>query len=267
MKKIKIYILASILLIQSSFIHSMEPIEKEQPKKQAVSRHDRGEAIRRTLYQMIDKLPLLNNLQPNVRYNQILRYFETYRQNFQAINAILETQKALKFNPGVNIAQIIKNKGLGCYFYEMARANNQTHTMQWLLDNNLCTQDSRFFTQMFNLSLGRLPHAFDLLGTPQIRPEEAEFWLSLGAQINAQDGHGVTSLMRRARIEGTDEITQLEFLLSHGADPNLQDKDGNTALHYAAKNTPKKAQLLKYGANPEIRNKAGKTAQDLLLEN
>jgi ankyrin repeat protein len=53
-----------------------------------------------------------------------------------------------------------------------------------------------------------------------------------GANMNAQDNRGCTTLMRGAYI-GYPEL--VKYLLEHGADKEILDNEGNKAIHYVRK--------------------------------
>lgn len=61
-------------------------------------------------------------------------------------------------------------------------------------------------------------------------PEQIEKFLMKGADINARDVFGRTSLMIASENGETDVV---KFLLESGADVNVKDDNGNTALSYA----------------------------------
>jgi len=60
-----------------------------------------------------------------------------------------------------------------------------------------------------------------------------ELLLRNGANINAKNKYGTTSLMRAAWF-GYVKVVQV--FLMHGADTNIRDDDGETALNQAAQN-------------------------------
>ncbi len=75
----------------------------------------------------------------------------------------------------------------------------------------------------------------------------AQFLLNSGADINAQDVSGYTSLMRRVYEKGG---SVLEFLLARGADPKIKNKQGETALDIARRyNLPNIVALLEKAEN------------------
>ena len=79
-----------------------------------------------------------------------------------------------------------------------------------------------------------------------------QYLVSEGAPVNAQDRHGVTSLMYGC-CEKQLEI--VSFLLNHGADPNIYDKKKSTALHLACSKQWKAGVelLLAHGADHSLR--------------
>ena len=72
-----------------------------------------------------------------------------------------------------------------------------------------------------------------LMGTAYPRAiESAKILLARGAEVDAQDSHGLTPLMRAAWYSNNTEMIKL--LLRHGAKTELQNDEGKTALMYAA---------------------------------
>ncbi|MDQ2688565.1 MAG: ankyrin repeat domain-containing protein [Armatimonadota bacterium] len=71
----------------------------------------------------------------------------------------------------------------------------------------------------------------DALSGGTFTPALMTLLLTHGADVNAQDAHGVTPLMVAASLPGADAVA---FLLTHGADIKAADSDGWTALHHAA---------------------------------
>ncbi|EAY16911.1 hypothetical protein TVAG_150620 [Trichomonas vaginalis G3] len=57
-----------------------------------------------------------------------------------------------------------------------------------------------------------------------------EYFLGLGADINAKSRYGATAL-HAAAVKNSKEMVQ--YLISLGADVTLKDKDGSTPLHFA----------------------------------
>ena len=72
----------------------------------------------------------------------------------------------------------------------------------------------------------KLPHAINF----------AERLISAGAQLNAQEEHGLTALHWAAMDNNTQAA---RLLLTHGAEPNKLDDNKLTPLHYARKNKAK----------------------------
>ncbi len=86
-----------------------------------------------------------------------------------------------------------------------------------------------------------------------------------GANVNAADNAGITSLMQACAGVAPQVV---EELIRAGASVNATDKSGMTALMYAAfKGDAESAQvLLKNGAKRDIKNASGKTALDYALQ-
>jgi len=98
--------------------------------------------------------------------------------------------------------------------------------------------------------------------------------VSQGADVNAADNDGGTSLMWVAQGDGNVNLECVKFLVSKGAKVDVQDKDGTTALMNIASGMPIYSDgkawnsgridcakyLLSKGANLSLRNKDGKTA-------
>ncbi|EAY13430.1 hypothetical protein TVAG_205980 [Trichomonas vaginalis G3] len=80
-----------------------------------------------------------------------------------------------------------------------------------------------------NFSLNHIDECFYYSTTFNI-PPLWEYFLSLGANINAKFEDGFTALYNASR---NDEKETVEFLLSHGANPDEEDLIGDTALLYA----------------------------------
>jgi len=114
--------------------------------------------------------------------------------------------------------------------------------------------------------------------------------LTLGADVNAQDIHGVTALQRLFLVQlissnknkyasHNDKETMLlaasSVLLEHGADPTLQDMSGKTVLHVLGlfKLTDENQEtvvaivkkLLEYNADPVAKDKNGETPLHVLV--
>ena len=58
----------------------------------------------------------------------------------------------------------------------------------------------------------------------------AKYLVSCGADVNAKDYSGITSLMRACEVNNKDTVT---FLISQGADVNAKQRNGSTALSLA----------------------------------
>ena len=89
--------------------------------------------------------------------------------------------------------------------------------------------------------------------------------LKNGAEANAQDRNGKTSLMFAADRGNKD----IAALLSKNGDIDAQDTNGWTALMYAARkySTATMQALKKAGANVNLKNKDGKNAEMIAAEN
>jgi ankyrin repeat protein len=90
--------------------------------------------------------------------------------------------------------------------------------------------------------------------------------------VNLANRFGETAMMHIcARDFEVVENIQIS-LLEQGADVSAADRNGDTALHYAARNSDKKAakslcdMLLEFGANANAVNNAKKTALDIATE-
>jgi ankyrin repeat protein len=75
-----------------------------------------------------------------------------------------------------------------------------------------------------------------------------------------------TLLFVACSFPGTDNA--LDFLLNHGADVNAVDSSGSTSLHRHIKNNNISLEtiekLLRHGADPRIKNNSGQTPSDLI---
>ncbi len=128
--------------------------------------------------------------------------------------------------PGTTNADLIRDKRIGQDLYGIAFRNNHLGTMLWLEKNGFRNYNGN--TQLLELS--KLP----------LHPE------------------------------GVRET--FAFFLSNGANPNAQDEQGNTSLWYllhqpyyfSAQGTPLIEMLLKYGARTDIKNESGYTVQDFI---
>lgn len=92
-----------------------------------------------------------------------------------------------------------------------------------------------------------------------------EYLIQHGADINAKDVEGMTSLMHAVK---TTDLTLINGLLEYGADPNLQDNDGWTAaMHAVRQNDGKVIRLLaKFRADFEQLNLQGFSALGLAVK-
>src|SRR5690348_14425196 len=80
--------------------------------------------------------------------------------------------------------------------------------------------------------------------------------LSRGVDVNARNEHGMTALMRAARLGHGPAV---RALLEHGADPNVARNDKFTALALAAffGHTETVRILIEHGAKTEIVTRSG----------
>lgn len=95
------------------------------------------------------------------------------------------------------------------------------------------------------------------IGTGRLK--SMDLVLRYGADANAQDEHGYTTLML-CHWEDTTEMA--EILLSYGADPRIPNGNGDTALHFAVGSPLAEAMvplLLAKGADPHAANRIGET--------
>jgi len=92
-----------------------------------------------------------------------------------------------------------------------------------------------------------------------------EYLLQHGADINAKDVEGMTSLMHAVK---TTDLTLINGLLEYGADPHLQDNDGWTAsMHAVRQNDGKVMRLLaRFKANFDLLNYQGFSALGLAVQ-
>ena len=58
--------------------------------------------------------------------------------------------------------------------------------------------------------------------------------IEAGADVNTQDNHGSTPLMKIMEFGGYQTIPLMHKLIHAGADINIQNKEGNTVLHFVA---------------------------------
>src|ERR1051325_2353631 len=80
--------------------------------------------------------------------------------------------------------------------------------------------------------------------------------MSHGVDVNARNEHGMTALMRAARVGHAGVV---RALLEHGADPNLARNDKFTALALAAffGHTETVRILIDHGAKTEVVTRSG----------
>jgi ankyrin repeat protein len=104
-----------------------------------------------------------------------------------------------------------------------------------------------------------LGHLMTASETRQKQEETARLLLNCGANVDAVDRKGATSLHHSARA-GNGHITHL--ILDHGADINSHDETGMTALHGAAVEGRDAiaAILMRRGANIDMRDRDGRTS-------
>lgn len=268
------HLAAMALLGSTSLIQGMEPVRRT---KTVTIGPSAPQAMPVIVRQMVIDLPILNAKVPSDRYNIIHSYFQRYAGTLLSISAFIQSGV---FRPGAELADVIRNRRiirvseddfgddlisespdiLGDYLYQIAKLHGHNTTMAWLVAQGLANPQNNFFQRMFQISLNR----------DNFQPADAALWLTLGAQVDAQDAQGMTALMRRAQTQGETGIEQMKFLLEHGANPNLQNRDGNTALHLASPkedtatlhngrpSVAKTKLLLDHGARTDILNKAGK---------
>lgn len=268
------YLAGIALLGATSLVQAMEPIKRT---KIVTISPSAPQAMPVLVRQMVIDLPVLNAITPDANYEAIHNYFKTYAKTLLSISAFIQSGV---FRPGAELADVIRNRRiirvseddfgddlisespdiLGDYLYQIAKLHGHNTTMAWLVAQGLANPQNNFFQRMFQISLNR----------DNFQPADAALWLTLGAQVDAQDAQGMTALMRRAQTQGETGIEQMKFLLEHGANPNLQNRDGNTALHLASPkedtatlhngrpSVAKTKLLLDHGARTDILNKAGK---------
>lgn len=101
--------------------------------------------------------------------------------------------------------------------------------------------------------------------TLQTDTNRIDYLLQHGADINAKDVEGMTSLMHAVK---SSDLTLINGLLEYGADPNLQDNDGWTAaMHAVRQNDGKVMRLLaKFQANFDLLNDQGFSALGLAVQ-
>jgi ankyrin repeat protein len=91
----------------------------------------------------------------------------------------------------------------------------------------------------------------------------AQELLDGGADVDLQDGSGLTPMMVGIKDGGWTDLTKIVTLfLDRGADPNLQAHIGNAALHYAAREGKNGVIpiLIENGASVDLQNNVGNTA-------
>jgi len=259
------YLAAIALLCTTPLVQSMEPAKRT---KEITISPSAPHAMPVIVRQMVLDLPVLNTNNPSYWYNKIRNYFKTYSPTLLQISTFIQSGA---FRPGAELAAIIRNRKinnvpkeqskdlLGDYLYQIAKFHKHERTMAWLDEYHLANPQNNFFQRMFQISLNQDTAQPNALNPDQnnFKPADAEFWLSLGAQVNLQDDRGMTPLMRRAQLDGEAGTAQMKFLLEHGANPNLQNENGNTALHLARPNVGKMNLLIAHGASTTIANKAG----------
>lgn len=213
-----------LILMLASASGSLFAMEEETPAYQ----HSRqaAQALNMTLTRMIQKVP---TLQSTDNYDALLKYFRAHNQEIQNISSFIQ---ATRLEPGSRNASFIRNKKIGYYLSEVAKKNNHKATLTWIAHNRLASPIDRFVQKLFLLALRY--HKW----------EDAAELLQNGADIDLQDGKGITPLMRRASQGGVFE--EMLFLLDHDANIDLQDCEGKTALDYAAHDSRKSETLLKY---------------------
>ncbi len=89
-------------------------------------------------------------------------------------------------------------------------------------------------------------------------PEEAEFLLSKGDDVNAKSKNGTTPLL--CALYGNNQ-QMAELLLAHGAEVNITNTEGESPLLRAARNanTELAQVLLSWKANINVRDQNGRT--------
>ena len=82
-------------------------------------------------------------------------------------------------------------------------------------------------------------------------PKVLDYILSLGANINYQDGSGMTALMRATTTGNTANV---RLLLERGADPGITNNDGLSASDYAVESDYQDISELLENSTPQTRN-------------
>ena len=98
------------------------------------------------------------------------------------------------------------------------------------------------------------------------RTYTAQKLLNHGADVNAQNKHGITALHVAAVGGHTNTDTNMvQVLLKHGADINARDDNESPPLHWAVEggHIDTVRALLNHGADVHARNKYGDTALDV----
>lgn len=98
-----------------------------------------------------------------------------------------------------------------------------------------------------------------MLSVYRDHPEQMQYLIESGANINARSADGFTPLLMAA---SGGQIELCRVLLKNKADLNAHDEQGNTALHWAAywNHIPVLKLLLAAGLDPNLRNLQGNTA-------
>ena len=119
----------------------------------------------------------------------------------------------------------------------------------------------------FLLLLCSLTWAQDLFDR-NLTPEGVRAALDAGADLEARNEYGWTSLLHAAEYNSNPEVVQA--LLDAGADLEARDEDGGTPLMWVAafNSNPEVVQaLLDAGTDPTASNRGGSTAWDLIQDN
>jgi ankyrin repeat protein len=101
-------------------------------------------------------------------------------------------------------------------------------------------------------------------------PQMIQTLLKAGADINARDQDGWTTLMYSTTPSEVSNNDIVEEVIKSGADINTKNEDGKTALILIAEIGfyPEIIEtLLKYGADAKIKDNSGKIALDYSVEN